>query len=123
MIQSISSAQLASYRAHGQKREQERREYQLLRQQKGWFVARQSAQILKQEFRAKRVKLFGSMLYLKRIHRESDLDIAVEGLIDCQYFQAVTRLLDLSDLSVDLVQVEHINTKLLTIINQEGVDL
>jgi len=123
MIQSISPAQLARYRASAQKREQKRTQSHQQRQQQGWRVAHQAAQILKQELGAKRVLLFGSMLHLKRIHNESDLDLAVEGLPDQQYLQAVARLLDLSDLSVDLVQLEHTTPNLRTVIKTEGVEL
>lgn len=100
-------------------RDRRRRE----RQQQGWQVARQAAQVLKQTFGVKQVKLFGSMLALPRIHPESDVDLAVGGLADDHYLEAVAQLLDLSELSVDLIQIEHAAPKILDAINQHGVDL
>jgi predicted nucleotidyltransferase len=123
MNPSISPAQLARYRASARRREQEQKQRCQQRQQKGWCVAREAAQILKDEFGARQVKLFGSMLHLKRIHSESDIDLAVKGLDDSQYLQAVARLLDLSNFSVDLVQVEHCKPRILSVIEQEGVEL
>ena len=123
MMQSISPEQLGRYRASAQKREQAQQQQHQQRQEKGWRIARQAAHILKQQFGAQQVKIFGSMLNLERIHSESDLDLAVKGLDDDNYLQAVACLLDLSDLSVDLVQVEHTTPQLRTVIDREGVVL
>mgnify|MGYP002778062072 FL=1 len=119
----ISPDQLRRYQAAAQTRQAQRQQRHLERQQLGWQVAQQAAQILKREFGVTQVKLFGSMLNAQRIHAESDVDLAVAGLADHRYLEAVTRLLDLSGLSVDLVQLEHASPKLQGAIDLHGVEL
>lgn len=123
MVQFISPEKLAQYRATAQRRQTERQQWQQQRQQQGWQVARQAAQVLKQEFGARRVRLFGSLLDWRRVRTESDIDLAVEGLANERYLEAVTRLLDLSDFSVDLVQIESTKPRMTVIVEQQGVEL
>ena len=122
-MQTISPKQLTRYQASAKQRQAQREQRHLEWQQQGWQVARQATQVLKQEFGASQVKLFGSMLDVRRIHANSDVDLAVEGLADDRYLEAVSRLLDLSDLSVDLVQMEHAAPKIQEAIYQQGVEL
>ncbi len=119
----LSAAQLARYRQAAQQREAQRLEQRRQQQQRGWQVARQAAQLLKTDFAAQRVWLFGSMLEVQRLRAESDIDLAVEGLSDRLYLRAVASLLDLSEFSVDLVQVEHAALKILEVIRAQGVEL
>lgn len=120
---SLSPEQLAIYRASAQKRQQAHHQRKLERQQQGWQVARRAAHLLKQEFNATQVILFGSMVELRRVHLESDIDIAVEGLADERYLTAVAALLDLSAFSVDLVQLEHVPPEIRAAIAQQGIVL
>jgi len=84
-------------------------------------VATQAAQILKQEFGAQRVWLFGSVLVPRYIHARSDVDLAVAGLDPAQYFVALARLLDLDpNVSVDLVEIERTSDSLRSRILREG---
>jgi predicted nucleotidyltransferase len=119
----LSPTELAQYRATAQRRQAERQHRQYQRQQRGWQVAQSAAQVLKQEFGAQRVRLFGSLLEVSRVRAESDIDLAVEGLSDSRYLEAVARLLDLSDFAVDVVQVEHATPRLCQVIEQQGVEL
>lgn len=119
----LSADQIARYRAGAQQQEQQHQQQQWERQQRGLAVARQAAELLKQEFGAQRVRLFGSLLEVRRIRQESDIDLAVDGLDDRRYLEAVAQLLDLSDFSIDLVQVEYAAPRIRQIIDQQGVDL
>lgn len=84
-------------------------------------VATQAAQILKQEFGAQQVWLFGSVLVPRSIHARSDVDLAVAGLDPTQYFVALARLLDLDpNVSVDLVEIERTSDSLRSRILSEG---
>ncbi len=123
MAQPIPPDQLARYRASAQQREQARSQQRLEHQRQGLQVAQRAAQVLKQDFHAHRVRLFGSLLDPRRVRAESDVDLAVEGLADSRYLEAVAQLLDLSSFSVDLVQWEHASPRLRTVIHQQGVDL
>ncbi|MEL6602500.1 MAG: nucleotidyltransferase domain-containing protein [Cyanobacteria bacterium J06614_10] len=117
----IAPEDLERYRLTFRRRQAEREVWQRSRQQQGQQIARQAAQLLKQSFGAQRVWLFGSMLTPERIRAESDIDIAVEGLADERYLEALGQLLDLSDFSVDLVQVEYARERLRSAIARKGV--
>lgn len=123
MVQGISSAQLAQYRATARQRQVAHDQRQAQRQRQGWQVARQAARVLKQQFGVQQVCLFGSMLDVQRVRPESDIDLAVAGLADDRYLEAVAQLLDLSAFAVDVVQMEHAKPRLREIIEQQGVEL
>ncbi len=95
-----------------------------LRQEKGWEVAHKAAQILKKQFAARKVLLFGSLLDVQRMHFHSDIDLAVWGLAEERYYQAVAKLQDLNpDFSIDLVQIESASPSLRSKILKTGIDL
>lgn len=119
----LSSTELAQYRAMAQRRQTAHAQQQAQRQRQGWQVARQAAQVLKQQFGVQQVWLFGSMLEARRVRSESDIDLAVAGLADDRYLEAVAQLLDLSAFAVDVVQVEHAKPRLREVIEQQGVEL
>lgn len=72
-----TEAQMAAYRATAQQREQQRRDRLRQRCDLGQSVARQASDLLKQEFGAERVVLFGSMRSPDLVHERSDVDLAV----------------------------------------------
>jgi predicted nucleotidyltransferase len=93
------------------------------RQQRGWEVARQSARILKEQFGAQRVVLFGSLLEPQRMTWHSDLDLAVWGLPERDYFRAVATLMDVEpEFRVDLVEGQRVEPHILKAIAQ-GIEL
>ena len=51
-----------------------------VRQKLGWEIARKCAEVLKRDFGATKVMLFGSMLVLEDIFPDSDIDLGVWGL-------------------------------------------
>jgi predicted nucleotidyltransferase len=93
------------------------------RQQRGWEVARQCARILKEQFGARRVVLFGSLLEPQRMTWHSDLDLAVWGLPERDYFRAVATLMDVEpEFRVDLVEGQRVEPHILKAIAQ-GIEL
>ena len=83
------------------------------RQQIGMAIAKQAAQILKEQFHAKRVVVFGSLLNAETMHEHSDIDIAVWGLADEQMLSAWTTLDSSIDFQstfpyIDLVPAEKV---------------
>ena len=119
----IAPEQLARYRASARRREAARKAQRRERQQQGLAVARWAAQLLKQEFGVTRVRLFGSLLETRRVRQESDVDLAVEGLDNAHYLEALSRVLDLSAFSVDLVQLESACASIKEEIERHGIDL
>lgn len=92
-----------------------------VRREKAWTVARQAVEVLKRDFGAARVWLFGSLLQPQDFHERSDVDLAVEGLDERNYLRAVARLLDLDpSIAVDVVEMEHARPELREMILREA---
>lgn len=82
------------------------------RQQIGMAIAKQAAQILKEQFHVDRVAVFGSLLNVESMHEHSDIDIAVWGLADEQLLSAWATLDSSLDFQstfpyIDLVPAER----------------
>ena len=92
------------------------------RQQRGLEVARECARILKQEFGAQRVVLFGSLLDPERMTWRSDIDLAVWGLPEAVFFKAGAAIERGHDFPIDLVEIQHALPHILKAIEQ-GMEL
>ncbi len=80
---------------------------------KGLKVAQSVADFLKREYGVTRVMLFGSMV-LGNIREESDIDLAVWGLPQRQYFKAWAAVNDIRrDFPVDLIDINDASEILL----------
>jgi uncharacterized protein len=110
----IATEKMAAYRASARKRQEQRQAKLRDRHQLGSAIAQEAAEILKQEFNAEKVVLFGSMLSFDRIHERSDVDLAVWGLAPQDYYRAVGKLQGLHpDMPVDLIEAESAPERLL----------
>ena len=85
---------------------------------------RQAAAMLKSRFSARRVVLFGSLAHASWFVRDSDVDLAIEGLASEYYWQA-WRLVEeiLGDRPVDLIEIETAGESLKRAIERYGVEL
>jgi predicted nucleotidyltransferase len=118
----ISSEQMEIYRRNAQERSRQRQKELDDRRERAWKIARQAAEILKSEFGAERVVLYGSVIYPELFHLYSDVDLAVWNVQ--HYFKAVARLLDLDpEIEVNLAPIEDVRPELRAVIDREGVDL
>ena len=120
----LSSERVAEY-AHGAAAHQAAHDAAVAaRLEQAWVVARQAAELLKRDFGAARVWLFGSLLHPQRFHERSDVDLTVEGLDERLYLRAVARLLDLNPtIPVDLVELEYARPELRDAILREASEL
>jgi predicted nucleotidyltransferase len=124
MTSEISTEQMEKYRETARRRQQQKEQALALRYERAWAVARQASRILKVQFGAERVVLFGSLLFARRFHQHSDVDLAVWGVDEKLFYRAISRLLDLdADISIDLIEAEFASPTLQAIIEQEGVSL
>lgn len=120
----IPPEKMAVYRATAQRREQERRALVEARRERALALAQTASQLLKQEFGAARVVLFGSTLAPAFFHERSDIDLAVWGLDERLYLRALGRLLDLDPaFEFDLVEFEAAPPRLQASIEQEGQEI
>lgn len=94
------------------------------RYDRAWNIAEKGAEILKKEFHAKEVILFGSLVQKELFHIRSDVDLAVRGLDKKCYYRAVSRLLDLdTEIQTDLVMTEEAAQSLQKQIENLGIVL
>ncbi|MDX2255517.1 MAG: nucleotidyltransferase domain-containing protein [Pseudanabaenaceae cyanobacterium bins.39] len=117
----VDADKMYSYILAARKREQARQESLRQLQSRGIETAKQAARILRQQFRATRVVLFGSMLQPK-IHADSDIDLAVWNLSKSDYFQAIGKLQGLSEFAIDLIEAENASDYIVEAIAQ-GIEL
>jgi predicted nucleotidyltransferase len=115
---------MEAYRQAARRRIQARRRTRDRRRDRAWQLARRAATLLKEEFGATRVAVFGSLVQSRLFHLRSDIDLAVWGLPERDYYRAVGRLLSLDpDISFDLIEVEFASQRLRKRIQLEGKQL
>ena len=94
------------------------------RYQAGWVLARKAATLLKSEFGAEKVFVFGSLLHESSFTLWSDIDLSASGIAAGKYYAAVAAVSDLSSSTkIDLVDMESCRPSLRDTILMEGVEL
>ncbi len=112
------------YVAHWQQRKVERRSRLKQRHQEGLKQAKELADILKADFGATKVVLFGSMLSVNDIRMKSDIDLAVWDIPSKDYISALAELMRRSgSFAVDLVCIEDAPDSLRSYIQDKGLVL
>ena len=95
-----------------------------LRLDKARQVAVRAASILKTEFSAVRVVIFGSLVAPELFHNRSDIDLAAWGIKDREYYRAVGVLQSIdTEFSIDLIDFEDASCELQKTILHDGVEL
>ncbi|MBI2266703.1 MAG: nucleotidyltransferase domain-containing protein [Armatimonadetes bacterium] len=120
----ISEEDMAAYRATARRRlEQEEREL-ALRRKRAWETVRQAAKLLKEDFGAQRVVVFGSLLRPGCFNRWSDVDIAAWGIGKDDTFRAVGAVMDLGrNIEINLMDMDTCRATLRAIIEREGQEI
>ncbi|MFN3983629.1 MAG: nucleotidyltransferase family protein [Caldilinea sp.] len=94
------------------------------RRQEAWRVARQAAQILREQYGAVRVLIFGSLAHDDSFTGWSDIDLAVWGIPPERFYSAVAAVGELSpSFRIDLVDPAACRPALRRTIEAEGVEL
>ena len=120
----VSEEAMAAYRATARRRAEERRQALADRRARALEVAQAAARLLREQFGATRVVLFGSALHEDSFWERSDIDLAAWGIPRQDYFLAVARLQELAtEFSVDLVEGDHCKPAVCEAIAKEGRDL
>ena len=93
------------------------------RRSRAMAVAKLAANLLRADFGARRVMLFGSVVGDDSyFHQGSDIDLAAWGVCDRSYFKAVGVLQGLSEFDIDLVLPQDVPSYILSAI-ANGVEL
>lgn len=115
---------IAEYRATMRQRGAREKAARARRREEAWRVARRAAALLKNEFGATEVLLFGSLAHEHWFSPGSDIDLAAWGLASDDYFLAVAHLQDVSPaFKIDLIDMARCPARLRTPIMEEGVPL
>jgi len=118
----ITAEKMAVYQATARRRWTQEQRQLAMRYERAWSVARQAGAVLREQFGARRVVVFGSLVRQNLFHSRSDVDLAVWGLEERSYYRAVAQLLALDPaVEVDLVMAEEAPPALLCTIEREGV--
>lgn len=121
---SLDVQKMSLYRQSAKKRAARKAHGLKLRHQWALSIAKQAAEILKGEFQAQKVVVFGSMVDWQNTHANSDLDLAVWGMSEDVLYSAVGKLLTLdSRLKIDLVIAEVISPSFLDEIERSHLEL
>jgi uncharacterized protein len=100
----ISPEQMETYRRNARSRNQKRQLEVDNRRERAWILADQAAEIIKEEFGASRVVLYGSLIHPELFHLRSDVDLAAWNVR--HYFRAVARLIEIyQNIEVNLAPI------------------
>lgn len=120
----VTEEQMRVYRETARKRLAAEQAKLERRRERAMTVARAGAEILKTNYGAKEVFLFGSLARNEPFTEHSDVDLAATGLDERRYFKIVAELLYIDTaIDVDLVMMESASESLKTQIREEGIAL
>lgn len=120
----ISPEKIAVYRETALRRlEREKGDIER-RKEEAWAAARRAAIMLREQYHATRVVVFGSLVHDGCFTRWSDVDIAAWGISPEDTLLAIGAVMDMEfPLDVNLVDVNTCRPSILEMIEKEGVDL
>ena len=94
------------------------------RWKRAWELIPQLAELLREEFGATTVKVFGSAINVDYFSLDSDIDLAAWDIPIDKYFLAVLAVDEFNpDFKVDLVEPAICRPKLLQNIEEEGIEV
>lgn len=120
----LTPEEMAAYRIAARRRHEREQQELALREKRAWDLARRAAALLRQQFGATRVVVFGSLVHQGCFTPWSDVDIAAWGICPQDTFRAIGAVMDIdAEIEVNLVDVETCSSSLLATIEQEGMNL
>ena len=124
MSTALTPAQIEVFAATLRERSAETARRRQERRQQAWVVAHEAAQVLREQFGAGDVWVFGSLTEDDHFTEHSDIDMAATGFTAAVHLEALGRLLRLSpDFEFDLVDLEHCPPGLRRAVEDGGVRL
>lgn len=124
MTKPYTQEQLAVYKRTALEREKARKEADAERRIAAMEVARQAAVLLKSEYGATRVVVYGSTAHGYWFNSESDIDLIAAGIPPKLYWRAWNAIDALTpEFEVNLVDWEDATPALLESVEREGIAL
>ena len=94
------------------------------RHKKALSKAYKAGMILKEDYGAKKVWIFGSLCDRERFNKYSDIDLAAKGISDERFFAAVAAVTrTIKDYKVDLIDIDDCRKSLYNTVKKEGVEI
>ncbi len=94
------------------------------RRQEAWRVAREASRMLREQYGARRVVVFGSLARGRFFSRWSDIDLAAWGIPPGRFYSAVAAVTGFSrDYKLDLLDPECCRPAVRKAAEREGVEL
>ena len=94
------------------------------RWEKAWTLVPQLASLLREQFGATRVVVFGSLTHRDRYTRWSDIDLAAWDIPAERFYGAAIAVTEISpDFKVDLIDPDCCRPSIRQIIDREGIDV
>lgn len=94
------------------------------RRQQAWRVARRAARLLRDQYGAHKVVVFGSLVHEAWFTPWSDIDLAAWGIPPDRFYGAVAAVTGLSPtFQVDLVDSDACRSSLRAVVEREGIEL
>jgi predicted nucleotidyltransferase len=91
---------------------------------RAWRIARKAARVLREEFGAKRVVVFGSLAHQLWYSPRSDIDIAVWGIAPEIFFRAAARVDRVAKgFEIDVLDPDDCRPSVRQEIEEDGIDL
>lgn len=116
--------EMLEYKATARARHQKELRELARREKRAWEVARRAAVLLRKQFGATQVKVFGSLVHEGCFTLWSDVDLAAWGIQPHDTFRAMGTVMDLDrEIEVNLVDVNVCRAEILISIEREGVNL
>ena len=122
----LSQEELQSYRPWQSLQRYQKDPEVTRRWEQAWDIARRSARLLKEQFGASRVVVFGSLVHRAWFTPWSDVDLAVWGIPAGKFYRAIGAVHDLgaaAGFKIDVVDPAECNREMVQSIQTEGVEL
>ena len=120
----LTPEEMDTYRAAARRRQEQERRELARREQRAWELARRAAALLREQFGATRVRVFGSLVKKGCFTPWSDVDIAAWGIRPEDTFRAIGAVMDVdAEIDVNLVDVNTCRPEFLVSIEREGIEL
>jgi predicted nucleotidyltransferase len=120
----LTPDQIERYRESAKKRLQAESKEIESRREQAWQAAKRASRVLKNQFGATRVVVFGSLVQKAGFTRWSDVDVAAWGIAPEDTFQAIGIISELdTSVPVNLVDVNTARTSLIEVIERDGIEL
>jgi uncharacterized protein len=124
MINQISPAQMAVYKATARRRLQAEEQERAKREETAWKLARQAAELLRDNYQATEVRVYGSLVHNGRFHFHSDIDLAAWGLTDQNWLKASAAVRSLSnEIEINLADIAVCPLAVREAIDREGIPI